>query len=202
MIYPKGKGQNTISSYSLAGEYIPACWLANPNIHWFLVPGQILTPALTKSLSLIFLWADFSWRAHIPVINPLLKTVCVFGGWWVAHSYSASPQYNNITNNFLDRIPLLVLTCWQCDDKLNVGFQKMIDECSFFNIWLSLTCVLYYLLTNKYQMKVSYAENIDYYYLVLSNSCFDKNWTVLFIYFLAWFENCEINYEKWHIRNI
>ena len=51
-------------------------------------------------------------------------------------------------------------------------------------------------------MKVGYADKVDYYYLVLSNSGFDQNWTMFVIYFFDLFENCERNDEKWHIRNI
>ena len=45
-------------------------------------------------------------------------------------------------------------------------------------------------------MKIGYAEKEDYYYLILSNSGFDKNWTMLFIYFFYLFKNCERNDEK------
>ena len=72
-----------------------------------------------------------SQRDPIPIVNPLLKMVFVFGGRWGAHSYSYSPKYNRITNKFRNQLPLLVLTFLRCDDKLNVGFEKMIDECTF-----------------------------------------------------------------------
>ena len=45
-----------------------------------------------------------------------------------------------------------------------------------------LTCVISYLFTNKYQMKAVYSPKVDYYYLVLTNAGFDKNWTMFFIY--------------------
>ena len=89
------------------------------------------TPALPKRLSLIFLWAEFSRRDAIPIVYSILKTVCIFGRKWGAHSYSTSPKYNKITDKFRYRPPLLVLTCLQCDDKLNVDFEKIIDQCSF-----------------------------------------------------------------------
>ena len=48
-----------------------------------------------------------------------------------AHYYFYSLKYNNITNNFLNRPLLLVLTCLQFGDTFNVGFEKIINECSF-----------------------------------------------------------------------
>ena len=51
-------------------------------------------------------------------------------------------------------------------------------------------------------MKVGYADKVDYSYIVLSNAGLDQNWTMLFIYLLDWFENCDKNNERWHIRNI
>ena len=59
------------------------------------------------------------------------KTVFIFGGRWVAHLYSDSPEYNKIADKFQNQPPLLVLTCLKYDDKLNVGLEKIIDECSF-----------------------------------------------------------------------
>ena len=100
-----------------------------------LIPGQLPTPELPKRISLIFPWAGFSQRSPIPIFNPLLKTG--------AHSYSASPKYNQIPNSFRNRFPLLVLTCWQCEDKLNVSFEKIIDECSFTLIFDSCWHVLF-----------------------------------------------------------
>ena len=90
---------------------------------------QLPTPALPKRLSLSFLWEEFSQRAPIPIVNSLHKTVRVFGGQWVAHSYLDSPNYNKITNNFQNRLSLLVLTCLQCYYKLNGRFEKIIYEC-------------------------------------------------------------------------
>ena len=61
--------------------------------------------------------------------KPTPKNVCVFEEKWGAHSYSASPNYNKITNNFQNRLSLLVLTCLQCYYKLNGRFEKIIYEC-------------------------------------------------------------------------
>ena len=108
---PKGKGQNLISSNSVAGAQLPDCWLDNPNVHQLLNPGQLTTPALPKRFSVIFLWAELSQRAPISIINPPLKTVCIFGGRWDAHSYLDSPKNNKKTDNFRNRPPILVLTC-------------------------------------------------------------------------------------------
>ena len=53
--YTKFKDQNIIISNSVAGVYLPAYWLDNPNVHWLLKPVQMPTPALPSRLSLIFL---------------------------------------------------------------------------------------------------------------------------------------------------
>ena len=111
--------------------YLPYSWLANPNVNQLLIPGQLPTPVIPKRPSLIFLWEECSRKTPIPIVDPLLKNVYIFGGQWGAHSYLDSPKYNRITDNILNRPPLLVLTCWQFDAKLNVSFGKIIDECSF-----------------------------------------------------------------------
>ena len=72
-----------------------------------------------------------SWRSHITKVDPLLKNVCFLGGRWGVHSYLASPKYNKKTDNFWNWPPLLVLTCWKFDNKLNIVFWNIIDECSF-----------------------------------------------------------------------
>ena len=128
---PKVKGQNLIISNSVAGAYLPACWLANPNAHRLLIITQLPTPALPNRLSLILLLEEFSWRSPVPIVNPLLKTVCVFVGKRGAQSYSDSPNDNKIPNNFRNWLLLLVLTCCQFDEKLNVGFEQKNNECSF-----------------------------------------------------------------------
>ena len=120
MSSPEVKFQNLISSNSVAGAYLPSCWLDNQNVHWLLNLGQLSTHVFPKSLSLIFLWAEFSQRAPIPIVNPLLKSVRIFVGQWDAHSYLVSPKNNNKTENFLNWTPILVLTCLLCDEKLNV----------------------------------------------------------------------------------
>ena len=71
-----------------------------------------------------------------------------------------------------------------------------------FDCLKSLERVLSYLLTNKYQIKVSYAVKVDYYYIVLSNAGFDKKCTMCCIYFFNWFENFERYDDKWHIWKI
>ena len=96
---------------SLAGGYLPACWLANSNVHWLHTLGQLPTHALPKRLHLIFLWAEFSQRAPITIANPILKPVLIFGGKWGAHSYLVSHKNNEETYNFQNWPPILVLTC-------------------------------------------------------------------------------------------
>ena len=100
-ISSKVKDQNLIKYNSVAGEQIPACWLANPNIHQLLKPTQLPTTALPKRLSVIFLWAEFYQRDPIPIFNPLLKTVRICGGRWGAHSYLASPKNNKKCTTFI-----------------------------------------------------------------------------------------------------
>ena len=96
---PQGEDQNLISSNSVVGVYLPAWWLANPNIHQLLNPGQLLTAALPRRFSIIFLWAELSRRDPIPIVNPLLKTVRVLEGRWGTHFYFASQKNKNKTEN-------------------------------------------------------------------------------------------------------
>ena len=63
------------------------------------------------------------------MVNPLLKTVRIFGRIWVAHSYLASPKNNKKIDNFSNWPSIHVLTCGQWDYKLNILWKK-IDECS------------------------------------------------------------------------
>ena len=106
-IYPKENPQNLLSYYSVSGEKLPDSWLDNPNVHRLLMPVQLPTPALPNRLSLIFIWAELSQRAPIPIANPLLDTVCIVGGQWGAHYYSTSLDNNKETYCF--RIRLLSL---------------------------------------------------------------------------------------------
>ena len=101
---PKGKSQNILSSNSVAVVYIQSSRLDNPNVHQLLNPVHLPTPDLPKRLSLIFLWAEFSRRAPISIVNTLLYTVCTIGGRWGAQYYLASPENNTKIDCFLDRI--------------------------------------------------------------------------------------------------
>ena len=74
--------------------YLQYYWLTNTNVHPLLMPLQLTTAALPKRISLIFLWVELSQRDTILIVNPLLKTVSIFGGKWGEHSYSDSPKYN------------------------------------------------------------------------------------------------------------
>ena len=104
-----GKFWNLISSNLVAGVNLPASWLDNRNVHRFLNLERLPTPALPKSISLIFLLAELSWRAPIPIVNPLLYTVCIFGGRWGEHSYLDTPKNNKETDWFWNR---LLSLCW------------------------------------------------------------------------------------------
>ena len=55
------------------------------------------------------------------------------------------------------------------------------------------------LIENIYQIQVGYSDKVNWYYIVLSDYVVDQNCAMFFIYFFDWFENCEINYKKWHI---
>ena len=92
MSSPKGKFRNLISSNSVAGAQLSAYCLANTNVCRFLTPLQLPTPELPKRLSIIFLRKQFSQRGAIPMVNPLLNIVCIFGRRWDAHSYLSSPK--------------------------------------------------------------------------------------------------------------
>ena len=106
----KYKGRNLISSNSVAGAQLSACWLANPNIHQLLNPGQITTPVIIMRLYIIFLWTESSRRALIPIVNPPLKPFRIFGKQWGAHSYLDSPKNNKKKENFRHRSPILMMT--------------------------------------------------------------------------------------------
>ena len=54
----------------------------------------------------------------------------------------------------------------------------------------------------KYQMKVSSADNIDYYYVVFSNAGVDWNFKMDFISFFDCFETFDINDERWPIQKL
>ena len=108
---PKGKDQNLIRCNSVAGAYLPAFLLADPNVHLLIKSVQLPTPELPKRLYLIFLWVEFSQMDTIPIVNPLLNTVRIFGGRWGAHSYLASPKNNKKKDNFRNWPPILVLNC-------------------------------------------------------------------------------------------
>ena len=73
---------------------------------------------------------------------------------------------------------------------------------SVFLLWLFIAIYMCSLLPidQKYQMTFGYASKVDYSYLVISNAVINKNWTMLFIYFFEWFENCGRKDDKWHIR--
>ena len=87
---------------------------------------------------------ELSRMAPIPIVNTLLKTLCDFGGKWREHSYLDSPKYNEKTNNILNRLPLLVLTCWQCDDIWNVGSKMFF--LSVVLLWLLIVIDMCYFL--------------------------------------------------------
>ena len=103
-ISQKGKCQNLIIFNSVVGVYVPAYWLNNTNVHRLLNTGQLPTTALTKRVSIIFLWAEFSRRAPIPMFNPILNIFCIFRGRWDAYSYSASPKNNKRIDCFRNGI--------------------------------------------------------------------------------------------------
>ena len=111
-------------------------------------------------------------RSPIPIVNPLLKTVFVFGVQWGAQSYSDLPNYNTIKNNFRHCIPLLVMTCWKCGGKLNVGFERIIYGCSFDLIVDSHWCVLFI---------ICWPKHINWILVMLPNSI------ILILFFLMLF---------------
>ena len=91
------------------------------------MPGQLPTPALHKRIYLIFLWVELYQIALIPILNPLLKTVCILELDGVHDIIWNHKNYDKITNNSRNQRLLLVLTCYQCD---NI-FKSIIDECIF-----------------------------------------------------------------------
>ena len=119
--YPKGKGQKLMSSNSVAEMYFPACFLTNQTYTSCRKPGHITTPALPRRLYLILLWAELSQRALIPIVNPLQYTVSIC---WKEMGCTLLFGFSVILHNlFQNRPPLLVLNCWQCDEKLEVFWE-------------------------------------------------------------------------------
>ena len=115
---PKEKCGNLISSNSVVGMYFPACWLFNPNVHRLLKPVHLSTPTLPNILYLIFLRAGFFLRDPIPIFNSLVYTVCICWremGFTLLFGFAVILHY--LYKNWP---PLLVLTCWQRDEKLEV----------------------------------------------------------------------------------
>ena len=118
---PKGKDRNLLSSNSEAEIYFPDCLLANQNLHRLLKRGHLPTPALPKRLSLIFLWAELSRNAPIPIVKPLQYTVCIC---WRGMGFTLLFGFTVILHNlFQNQTSLLVITCWQCDEKLEVLWE-------------------------------------------------------------------------------
>ena len=127
---PKGKDQNLLISNSVSEIYLPDCRLYNQKVHRFLNPLHLPTPALTKRLSLIFLWEEFSRRAPIPIVNPLQYTVCICWsemGCTLSFGFAAVLHY--LSQN---RPSLLVLTCWQLRTFLGA---YIMSEVTFFKNW-------------------------------------------------------------------
>ena len=126
---PKGKGQNPISSNSVAGVYLPAYWLDNPHIQRFLNMWHLRTPELTERLSLIFLWYELPQRDPIPIVNPIPDTVYIFRGQWGAHSYLDSLKIYKGIDCFWNRLLSLwwlvhnVMKNWRYFGSIN-------DDCS------------------------------------------------------------------------
>ena len=115
---PKGKGLNLLISNSVAEMYFPAYFLDNKNVYRLLKLGHLTTLALPKRLYIIFIWAELSQRDPITIVNTLQYTVCIC---WRAKGCTLLCGFTLILNNWFQNRPrLLVLTCWQRDDKLEV----------------------------------------------------------------------------------
>ena len=91
-ISPKGKVRNLMISNLVVGVYILAYWFSNTNVHRLLKSVQLPSYALPKRLSIIFLWAEFSIRGPIYIVNIVLYTFCIVECKWGAHSYWTSPK--------------------------------------------------------------------------------------------------------------
>ena len=130
----KGKGRNLLSSNSLVEMYLPAFFLANRNVHRLLKPGHLPTTTLPRRISLIFLWAEFYRSAPLPIVNPIQYTVCIC---WREMGCTLLFGFAVILHNlFQNRPPLLVLTCWQCDEKLEVFWEH--------KLWVNLLKKLFW----------------------------------------------------------
>ena len=94
--FPKGEGQNLLSSYSVVDEKIPAYWLANPNFRHLLILEHLLTPALHKRLAL-FYYGKSCYEGLLSQYSVHFSNGKLFGGRFGAHYYSASPDIRRIT---------------------------------------------------------------------------------------------------------
>ena len=139
-----GKVIDLISSNSGAGVYLPSIWLSNTNVNWLINLVHLPNPLLPTRLSLIILWAELSGSDPIPIVNPLLYTVCIVGGKLDAHSYLGLLKINKETDCFGVRLLSLCLlvynmmTNWKYFGRINDEisyklkfFGKINDECSW-----------------------------------------------------------------------
>ena len=160
-----------------------------------LKPGHLPTPALTKRISLIFLWVELYRMDPTPIVNPLQYTVCIF---WKEMGCTLLFGFAVILHSwFQNRPPLLVLTCWQCDDKLNV-FGRIINECSltlivyrywhvFFITWWPTNRKWGVILLTEIENR-SLCKSLTASKVVIKNT--NK----------YWFEICEKNNDTWHFN--
>ena len=144
--YPKDKSRNQLSSNSVAEMYLPDRWLENKDVLRLLKPGHLPTPALPKRISLIFLLEEFYQRAPIPIVNTLQYKVCIC---WRTMGCTLLFGFAAILHNLFQNWPvLLVLTCWQRDEKLEVFWEnkwwvKLHKKVFWKNIWwlyITLKC--------------------------------------------------------------
>ena len=149
MVYPKFKVRNLISSNSVAGAYILALLLANPNLHRLLKPVKLPTPVLLKRISLIFLWEDFSQRDTIPIVNALLYKFYIFVVWWCAHSYLALLKNNKETDCFRNRLLYFCLLV----HNVMTNWKKIKEQImSIFHIWFLIYIDMCFFLSDDQQI--------------------------------------------------
>ena len=128
------------------------------------------------------------------------------------HSYSDSPKYNKITENFCNRPPLLLLNFWQCDEKLNVVIEIL--KTSVVLIWLLIDIDMCFFLFIDQQIANKvwfYFQSWLFLFCIFQLWCRSKLEVELYIIFWLlqkivtemtrdhWFGIFEKNDDKWHI---
>ena len=129
----KGEGKNLLSSNSVAGKNLPASRLANPNVHWMIIPVHLSTHELPNRLSLSSYCHNFL-EGIISQQSIHSSNGKLFGGALGDHSYLDSPDNIIMTNHCHNCFYSVPMTCLECKDRYIIRFDCTIDEYGLFMI--------------------------------------------------------------------